>query len=435
MKMQSIWADSLQLPSFEPIQRDIKTDVLIIGGGISGILCAFLLQKEGVNCVLVEAEKICGGITRNTTAKITLQHGLIYDYLLRSVGLEKTQMYFQANQAALNMYRQLSEDIDCDFEDKNNYVYSKNDRVKLEREALALNRIGCPAQLIDKLELPIDTAGAVCVKHQAQFHPLKFVRGIIPNLTIYENTRVIETSPGIARTQWGNIHADQMIAATHFPFINKHGLYFLKMYQHRSYVLALGNVQTVQGMYVDESEKGFSFRSYGDLLLLGGGGHRTGKRGGGWKELESFAQRHYPDAHIAAQWAAQDCMTLDKMPYIGQYSKHTPNLYAATGFNKWGMTGAMTSALLLKDMVLGRGNAWSEVFSPARSIFRAQLAVNAAETMVSMITPTVPRCPHLGCALKYNPQEHSWDCPCHGSRFDMDGHLLDTPANSDMKRK
>ncbi len=172
-----------------------------------------------------------------------------------------------------------------------------------------------------------------------------------------------------------------------------------------------------------------------DVLVIGGGGHRTGKRGGGWREIEDFTRRHYPDAQIVARWSAQDCMSLDSMPYIGRYSRRTPNMFVSSGFNKWGVSSSMVSALVLRGMLLGRRNPWDELFSPLRSMLHPQLAINAAESTFNLLTPTSPRCPHMGCALKYNPQEHSWDCPCHGSRFGKDGALLDNPAAGDLKRK
>lgn len=433
MCMASIWMDAVA-PEFAPLNGNLRTDVLVIGGGLAGILCAHLLRQAGVDCALVEAGRLCGGNTGNTTAKLTLQHGLIYDKLIKDFGLEKAQMYLQANRAALDVYRSLCMGMDCDFEEKDNFVYSLDDRAKLEREVRALERLGQPARLADELPLPIRTAGAVMMPDQAQFHPLKFAYAIAKDLPVYEKTRVLELVPGWARTACGTIRAGKIIVATHFPLLNKHGGYFLKLYQHRSYVMALEGAQDVRGMYVDEDEKGLSFRNHGDLLLLGGGSHRTGKQGGGWRELEQFAGQHYPSARPVARWAAQDCISLDSMPYVGQYSRRTPGLYVATGFNKWGMTGSMAGALLLRDMLLDRPNPWGEVFSPLRSMLRPQLAANAAEAALNLITPTAPRCPHMGCALKYNPQEHSWDCPCHGSRFEEGGRVIDNPANGGLKR-
>ena len=186
-------------------------------------------------------------------------------------------------------------------------------------------------------------------------------------------------------------------------------------------------------MYLGAEENGLSFRMQGDQLLLGGGGHRTGKQGGNWQVLEDFARTHYPEAHITHRWATQDCMSLDGVPYIGRYSRRTPNLFVATGFNKWGMTTSMVAAQLLSDLVLDIENPYADVFSPSRSMLRKQLAVNGLEATINLLTPTRKRCPHLGCALKWNPQEHSWDCPCHGSRFEEDGTLIDNPSTDDLK--
>ena len=221
--------------------------------------------------------------------------------------------------------------------------------------------------------------------------------------------------------------------ATHFPFLNKHGSYFLKLYQHRSYVLALKNAQGVDGMYVDADLKGLSFRNYGDLLLLGGGSHRTGKQGGGYAELITVADRYYPKATVQTRFATQDCMSLDGIPYIGQYSKNTPELLVATGYNKWGFTSAMAAAEMLCKQIQGETSQSSGIFSPSRRILQPQLAVNGIESAFNLLTPTVPRCPHMGCALKYNDQEHTWDCPCHGSRFTQDGKLIDNPATDDKR--
>ncbi len=431
--MDSIWTKTAQLPQFEPLRSDLNTDVLIIGGGLAGVLCAYKLARAGVDYALVEADRICSGITKNTTAKITSQHGLIYDKLIREFGAERARLYLEANQGALEEYRALCKNIDCDFEEQDAFVYSIDKRWKLERELKALHRLGFRAEFVEQIPIPFPTAGAVQFPRQAQFHPLKFVAAIARGLRIFEHTKVLELGPGRAVTNGGTISADKIIVATHFPLLNKHGGYFLKLYQHRSYVLALENAPDVHGMYVDEDKKGLSFRNYGGLLLLGGGSHRTGKEGGGWQELERFACRDYPDAQITARWATQDCMTLDGVPYVGPYSRRTDGLYVATGFNKWGMTSSMAAASLLTDLVLGRHNPYTELFSPSRTMLRLQLAANSLESALGLLTPTVPRCPHMGCALKYNAAEHSWDCPCHGSRFGEDGALIDNPATDDRR--
>ena len=408
--------------------------MLIIGGGMAGLLCAFELKRAGVDCLVIEAERIGRGITANTTAKITSQHGLIYSKLLKTYGPEAAKGYYQANQAALARYRELAAEIPCDFENKDNYIYSLEDTAALDSELEALFRAGIPGELVHRLPLPMATAGAVCFRDQAQFHPLKFLAGIVGDLNIRERTRACRIEPGKVWTNRGCIRAKKIVVATHFPILNRRGLYFVKQYQSRSYVMALEGAQQVDGMYLDASGTGLSFRNQEDFLMLGGGGHRTGKETAAWEPLSAFAKAHYPGAREAARWAAQDCMTLDQMPYIGQYSPATPWLYVATGFNKWGMTGSMTAALLLKDQLLDRENPNGPLFDPARSMLHPQLGLNILESALNLLTPTRPRCPHLGCALKWNPWEHSWDCPCHGSRFGEDGRLLEDPAVKNMKK-
>ena len=433
---KSIWTNDITLPELPKLQGEIKTDVLVIGGGITGILCAKFLEDAGIDCVLVEGNKIASGITKNTTAKITSQHGLVYSKIVKNYGKEKAQMYLSANNKALALYEKMCKDIDCDFEKKDAYTYSLKSREKIEEEVKTVNSIGFSAEFKEDLELPFKTKGAIKFPNQAQFNPLKFIAEISKELNIYEKTFIRDITPDTAVSDNGKVKAKKIIVATHFPFINKQGSYFIKLYQHRSYVSAYEGAGKLSGMYVDEDKKGMSFRDYGDFMLIGGGGHRTGKQGSAWSEIERVAKKYYPKATSKYQWAAQDCMSLDDIPYIGHYSRNTPNLYVASGFNKWGMTSSMVAAQILTDMVQGKKNDCAEVFSPHRSILKPQLLLNGLESTVNLLTPTTKRCPHLGCALKWNSAEHTWDCPCHGSRFEEDGKLIDNPAtgNADIKK-
>ncbi len=430
--MKSLWEKLSKKPIFNQLKGDTKTDVLIIGGGITGVLCAYMLENAGTSYILVEASEIGSGTTKNTTAKITSQHGLIYNKLEREFDIEYAKKYLQINENALDKFRELCKNIDCDFEEKDSFVYSLNNRKKIEDELTTLEKIEFKAEFSDKLPLPFSVDGAVKFPKQAQFNPLKFIYEISKNLNIYEHTPVREFIGTTAVTDFGKIYTEKIIVATHFPFLNKHGSYFIKMYQHRSYVIALENAQNVNGMYVDENQTGLSFRNFGNLLLLGGGSHRTGKKGGNWQELRNFANKYYPKANEKYHWAAQDCMTLDDSAYIGSYSSKTNGLYVATGFNKWGMTSSMVSAMILCDMVQEKENEFTDIFSPSRTILRPQLFKNIFETTSNMLIPTTKRCSHLGCALKWNPYEHTWDCSCHGSRFTENGKLIDNPATKDL---
>lgn len=431
--MNSIWTEASDLPKFKSLEKDINTDILIIGGGLCGILCAYTLAGAGANYVLLEADRICKKTTANTTAKITSQHGLIYTKLKKEFNSDFARLYYEANEEAIKEYDGLCRNIDCDYKKADAYIYSLSESERIKQETAVLSSLGIPTKYVVETELPFSVSGAVKFENQANFNPIKFISHIAKGLNIYENSRVTEMKGNIAYTDKHKVTAKKVIVTTHFPFINKHGFYFLKMYQERSYVIALENTENINGMYLDEADGGLSFRSYRNLLLLGGSSHRTGKDGCGWDMLNEAAKKYYPNAKIKYKWATQDCITLDGVPYIGRYSSSTPNLYVATGFNKWGMTSSMVAAKLLSDLILGKENRYEKIFSPSRTILRKQLAVNTLEAFCGWLSFGKKRCPHLGCGLTYNKYEHSWDCSCHGSRFDKDGKLLDNPSNADLQ--
>lgn len=430
--MNYLWENTVTMPSFPELEGDTKTDILIVGGGMAGILTAYMLECAGADYILIETNRICSGVTAGTTAKITSQHGLIYSKLFDIHGAEYAYKYWQANEAAIDEYRSLCSIIECGFEEKSNVIYSVSGGKSVDDELNVLKRLGIPAFYRAEVPLPLKVRGAVEFRNQAQFNPLRFAAGIAKGLNIRENTKAVEFVKNTAVTNRGVIEAEKIIIATHFPIINKHGAFFAKMYQNRSYVIALEKAQDVDGMYLDENEKGFSFRSYGGLLLLGGGSHRTGESGGAWAELEAFAEKKYPRSEVKYRWAAQDCITLDGSAYAGEYARNSCNLFTATGFNKWGMTLSMVSAMILRDAVTGKINPYSEIFYPSRKLYIPQLVRNIRESALNMVTFSKPRCPHLGCALKWNKAEHSWDCPCHGSRFSDEGKLLDNPAEKNI---
>lgn len=427
--MKSIWSNEYgNIPLTKELRGDIGTDVLIIGGGLAGILCAYQLTRKGIRCVVVEKGRICGGSTHNTTAKITAQHGLVYDQLIQHFGQERARQYYDANTAALAEYRRLARLYPCDFEEQTAYVYSSKHRDKLEKEAAAYDKLAIPFVCKDHAQIPVEGATAVGMPAQAQFHPLKLVEGVLPEINYYENTCVTEIKENKAYTANAAITAEHIILATHYPMVNISGLYFMKLIQQRSYVIALEGAKPVDGMYIGDGDEIFSFRNYGDFLLLGGGSHKTGaKEGCGWNTLDAFAKAHYAEAKERYRWAAQDCMSLDQVPYIGRHRKRSANLYVAAGFNKWGMTGSMTAANVLADLIITGQSPYETLFSPQRTIMRPQLVSNMASAARHLITPG-KRCTHMGCSLTWNQYENSWDCPCHGSRFNSEGVILDNPA-------
>ena len=432
--LKSIWKKITTLPSFPELQENLECEVVIIGGGISGILCAYMLKKVGINCILLESDTICSKVTGDTTAKITSLHGFIYSYLVRHFNSELARLYYEANEDAILEYKSLCKDIDCDFELCDSYIFSLDDREKIDNELKCLKNLSIDAEFTALDELPFKSVGGIRFKNQAIFNPLKFIKEIVKGLTIYENSHVIDVKGTTAITKNGSVNAKKVVFATHFPFIDRFGFYFLKMFQSRSYVIALKGDDSLNfsGTYIDDRSK-ISLRNYNDLILLGGEEHRTGKKSEGWTNLEKMAEKYFPNCKIVSKWATQDCITLDKVAYIGQYSSLKKDWFVLTGYNKWGMTTSMIGAKIITDLINEKENKYAKIFSTDRKILRKQLFVNIGEALCGWINFKTRRCPHLGCALKWNKAEHTWDCPCHGSRFDKNGNLIKNPANKDLK--
>jgi len=430
---ESIWKTNINIKKFPKLDSNIEVDIAIIGGGMAGLLTAFFLEKENVDYVLLEGKSIAEGTTCNTTAKITAQHGLIYSDIINKYGINHAKQYLSANLKALDRYKFLCAKIDCDFELKDSYLYSKTDKSKLLNEIESLKVLEYEAEYVKEIPLPFENVGAVKFKSQAQFNPMKFINNISNKLNIFENTFVEKICNQTIYANGYTVKAKKIIITTHFPFINRHGNYFLKMYQNRSYCIAFEDGVNLNGMYMDEDKKGFSFRNYGNYLIVGGSSHKTGCNGKNINNLRSFINEKYPNSKEKFAWAAQDCITLDSIPYIGNYSALTPDLFVATGFNKWGMTSSMVAAELLCDLILNKKNENEKLFSPSRTIFHPQLIMNILESGKNLLKFKKPRCSHLGCALNWNAAEHTWDCPCHGSRFDNNGNVLENPATKNIQ--
>lgn len=469
--MESLWSKSVSFEPRQSLDRDITAHTVVIGAGIAGILTAYRLKEKGIPAVVLEANEICGGQTKNTTAKITSQHGIIYSKIIRGYGEEAARQYALANQKAIEDYARLIEEkeIQCDFERKNAVLYTLHNREAVEKEMRAAQKAGIDCFLTDSTELPFSVKSALVFKEQAQFNPLKFLKRIADELEIYEHTPVIKIKNGAVITDKYRVTAEKTLFACHYPFVNFPGLYFLKMSQERSYVVSSRWKGSLDSMYIDAGN-GLSFRTYGDQIIIGGGAHRTGEppEVDPYKMLVKKGRLYVPEFRETARWSAQDCITLDGIPYIGRFSS-SPDHYIATGFNKWGMTSSMVSANAISDMIAEEDTSQYEVFSPRRFSPTAQaknFCTNTCETVkgfaahlesaemtaanIRNTTAGVIRykgqkagayrdehgqifivslkCPHLKCMLKWNDFTKTWDCPCHGSRYDYKGNLLDNPA-------
>lgn len=429
---ERLWTETVDMPDFPELDRDETTDVLIVGAGMTGILCADLLRKEGISCLVCEAAKVGRGTSAGTTAVVSAQHDLYLRYV-KKFGWEKAGLYLKANLEAVEGFRQLCGEIDCDFETCPSFLYTTQENPQFHEEISVLKKLKFSAKLHRRIPIPGEICAAVEFPAQAQFHPLKFIAALSNGIQIRQGAQIIRIEKDTAFTKTHRIHARKILIAAHYSFLGIYGFYPLKLYQKRSYVLALENAAKYEGNYVQDREDGFYFRNYKDLLLVGGGDHRTGKAGGGYAAVRAFVQQHYPDAIERFSWSTQDCMSLDGIPYIGPYSRSLKDVYVASGFNEWGMTNAMTAARVLCVAILDRPNPYATLFSPQSTMLTPQLFSNIAVTLCDYLLPTAKRCPHMGCALCWNSLEHSWDCPCHGSRFSEDGSVLDNPATQDAK--
>ena len=474
--MESLWHRDAAASPGRPLAGNLHTDAEVIGGGMAGVLIARALTRAGLRTAVLEARTLGSGQTGNTTAKITAQQGMIYHRLIRQLGEPSARLYAQASQAAVEEYRRLARTgLDCDFTDCPAYLYSQFQELPLVREAAACRALGLEASFTCTTTLPFAVKGAVRMEGQAMFHPLKFLYAAAKGLEVYERTPVLTVRGDQLVTPRGLVTARHIIFASHYPFVNFPGLYFARMHQERSYVAAVSGAPQLDGIYYGVDPDGLSFRNAGPYLLVGGGGHPTGK-GADQKPydmLESRARSFWPGSLPAARWSAQDCTTLDGLPYIGVFSPSRPNWYVATGFQKWGMTASMVAARLISHLITGEKDPLAPVLSPRRFSWQAarnlageggravkNLAKNyfgrpalsldqlppGQGVVVSWQGKKVgayrepdgqvhlvdPRCPHLGCQLVWNPEERTWDCPCHGSRFDWDGNLIDNPAQTGL---
>lgn len=439
--MESIWTDTVTIQKRNPLQGDMDTEVVIIGAGLAGVLIGYMLKNRGIDAVILEADRIAGGQTRGTTAKITSQHNLIYDDLIRVYGYERAKHYAGFHEWAVGEYEKMvrQENMDCDFVRCPANLYSCIETEPLQKEAEAARKLGIQAEYRTECELPFPVKSVLRYENQARFHPLKFIREIQKDLRIYEKTLVKkvwqeEKGQNKVITDRGTVTARKVVFACHFPFQNIPGYYFARMYQSRSYVLALKKAAEYEGYYLGVDQESYSLRNEGEYLLFGGGGHRTGQNADGekYKELEKKAEELFPGCEVAGKWSAQDCVTLDKIPYIGEFSRRKNGWYVATGFGKWGMTTSMVSARIISSMIEGMEVPEADIFSPAREIHSMgmkNLMKSQAVAVKNLAScKDTKRCTHLGCKLSWNADEGTWDCPCHGSRFDREGKVLDGPA-------
>jgi glycine/D-amino acid oxidase-like deaminating enzyme/nitrite reductase/ring-hydroxylating ferredoxin subunit len=494
----SLWLATTPETDFPQLKDGLSVDVAIIGGGISGITAALLLKERGAKVAVIEARRIVASVTGNTTAKVTSQHGLIYDHLVSQFGMEGAQAYADSQQAALEKIASLVEatGIDCDFTRTDAYVYTEEED-ELERitaEVEAATKLSLPASYVETTPLPFEIKGAIRFANQARFHPRKYLLALARKITgdssyIFEETRALDIDEAAetcrVTTDKGVVEAGKVVICTHFPFYD-HGMYFARMHPKRSYVLGCRlSGKAPEGMFITSEAPFHSFRSNpleegGEIWMVGGENHKTGQGGDTrqrYRNLELWARERFPVEAIEYRWSTQDNVTVDRVPYIGKASPGSERLFVATGFGGWGMTNSTVSAMILSDLVLETENAWSSLYDPnrfkpitsakdlavenvdvAKHFVGDRLSVKEEESIPDLMegegrivelddekvalckleggaTHAVSAtCTHMGCVVAWNGAEKSWDCPCHGSRFNYDGTVIQGPANKDLKK-
>lgn len=484
----SYWLDSVKTTEYPQLEEDITTDVAIVGGGMAGITTAFLLREKGLKVTVVEADRILQGTTAHTTAKLTSQHYLIYARIKNKMGEELARQYAYANESAIDLVASLVKkyNIDCDFSWQPAFMYTNDHKYikDLEDEYQAALGFGIQASLVDKINMPFPIKLALKYDRQAQFHPLKYLQALAEKIpgqgcAIFENTPAInidQANQQVITRHGHTITADQIVIASHFPFFDGGGLYFTRIYADKSYIIGLKAEEKFPGgMYISAEDPARSLRSQpykeGEMILIGGEHHKTGdgtNLNQHYQNLIDFAHQNYEVKEIMYRWSTQDCMTADGVPYVGTLTGRHPHIYVATGFGKWGMTNSTASAMILTDLITSGDNPWAPVYNPSRfnlSAFKKvfienvdvakefvsgklskgkeDIELDKGDTLTVMVDGQKVgayrddqgelhmvdiTCTHLGCELKWNDAELSWDCPCHGSRFSKDGEIIEGPA-------
>ena len=491
-KPASLWLDRAPAVEYPTLDGEREFDVAVLGAGIAGLSIALDLAESGMRVGVLEAGRIASGASGNSTAKISSLHALTYAELERKQDAAIARAYGEANQAGLEtIVRRVDElEIECDLERRDNYTYSldASEVRSLRDEVEAAKRAGLPASFVTETELPFAVAGAVRFSDQAQFDPVPYLRALAARLLelggeVFEQSPAIGVSDGKpceVRLRGGQtVRAAHVVVATHFPFLDR-GLYFARMHPERSYVLAARSPGAPRGMYLSTESPAHSIRQIpdpgGELLMVGGESHKTGQADSAdrFRSLAAWAEETFGIDEFDYRWATQDPIPADQVPMIGKLHPFTERLLVATGFRKWGFAIGAAAGQMLRDRITGTENPWSSAFDPSRLRPRASAASLAKENAnVGMhfvadrfqhgsaeelgpgegavvgsgmrqraayrdesgeLIELSARCTHLGCIVRWNSGERSWDCPCHGSRFATDGTVLEGPAVDPLPR-
>jgi glycine/D-amino acid oxidase-like deaminating enzyme/nitrite reductase/ring-hydroxylating ferredoxin subunit len=482
---ESLWLDGPAPAGFAALKGEGgHFDAIVVGGGIAGLTTAALLKGAGATVAVLEAGRVGHGVTGCTTAKVTALQGNTISKVRRAQGAERAGVYAAASAAAVTEVARLAalHGIDCDLERRpaETLALSANEIDAVEAELAAAQDAGLPVEAAQGADLPFEVAAVARLEEQLQFQPVRYVEGLARAVdgdgsVVKENTRVLSVDSGtpcVVRAAGGSVSGDRVVIATHFPILDR-GLYFATLRPSRSYCVAMRIAEPPpRAMSINVGPPKRSIRSAGELLIVSGESHEPGSseaRLERFDRLEEFARGHWQVEEITHRWSAQDPTPYDELPVVGPYMPGASRLFVASGFMKWGLTGGTFAGMILSGLLTEGGHPWAEAFDPRRITLRrvpalAEHNLKAARLITGRLEPAeagspdeVPagearivrtglgksgyfrdeggvlhgvslRCTHLGCLVKFNAAERSWDCPCHGSRFDLDGSVLEGPA-------
>ena len=492
----SLWLDSAPASDYPPLDGERRFDVAVVGAGITGLTAALLLARDGLSVGVVDQQRVGAGTTGHTTGKVSSQHSVTYARIRRTHGEEGARAYGASMEAAKERIAALvAEGIDCDFRRRAAYLYATRalERRLVEKEADAARQAGLPASYVETTPLPFDVKGALRFEGQAELHAQRYLLGLAQRLEgeggrIFERTRAIDVDGGgpyTVRTERAPIHAQHVVVATLMPFLDRGG-FFARAFPSRSYAITARVGQDLpEGMFINAAPPIRSIRAVpydgAELLVLMGESHHTGAKKAlpeRYAKLREFGQAHWDLQAIEHHWSAQDYSPADGVPYIGPLRRRSRGVYVATGFKKWGLTGGTLAAMLITDAIAGRDNPWAELFDSKRLKLLAEgprvtaenarvgarffgdrlrspgrrdiedLALGEGAVVSSRgrrvagyrgedgkLHAVSTRCTHLACQVAWNAAERTWDCPCHGSRFGVDGEILNGPAVKPLEKR
>ncbi len=490
-RAESFWIASTPDTSYPTLKENLKVDVAVLGGGITGITTAVLLKEKGLSVALVEAGKIVRGATGYTTAQVSSAQSFYYKKLIDMYGENKARQCADSCQESIETIARLVKEhgIDCDFRRTAEYAYAadRDDTEKLKDEMDAEKQLGLPVSYVDRAPLPFDNYGAIRCTNQAEFHPRKYLLPLAKTIDgddsyVFEGTRALDIEDGepcTVKTTRGELQANDIVLATHIPFTNM-DLIPARIKPIMSYVLGIRiEGELPREMFYSTEEPCHYIRTQpttdGQLVIVGGEDNPVGKvtdTEEKYRKLKQYALSHFKVKSLDYSWSTHDNYTYDNVPFIGRYTtgKH---VYVATGFKGAGMTYGTVAAMILADQITGSKSPYGDVYSlgrielPGAADFvktQAGVVKMLAEGIlekpedISKIQPgrsgmaevnghkaavykepsgevyaVSPHCTHLGCYVSWNDGERTWDCPCHGSRFKKDGTVFHGPAVHDLK--